>query len=240
MGGLTIPNAIVESAVQVSRSMVTDVSLSGLLGLAYKQPSEVEPPAPTFLDMLLPTLDAPVFTVDLHWHDKGLYEFGKIDDAKYNGNLSWQPLINGSKFWETTFQGFNVGPGDQWLVSTWKTIIDTGTTLMLMPDDLVALYYQNVTGAAYDPIMDAYLYPCNTSLPDLHIGWSNDWYYATIPGKFMNYTDMLDMNDSVNCYGGIQPVSGLPFSIFGDVFLKALYAVFDQGNSRVGFGDKSA
>ena len=57
LGNISIPDVIVESAVTVSRSMVTDQVLSGLLGLAYAQPSQVYPAAPTFLDLLTPLLD---------------------------------------------------------------------------------------------------------------------------------------------------------------------------------------
>jgi hypothetical protein len=35
-------------------------------------------------------------------------------------------------------------------------------------------------------------------------------------------------------YGGIQSRGDLPFDILGDTWLKAVYAVFDQGNQRFG------
>jgi aspergillopepsin I len=54
----------------------------------------------------------------------------------------------------------------------------------------------------------------------------------------MNYapTD----NTSVSCFGGIQSNSGVGFSIFGDIFLKSQYVVFDQtqGTPRIGFGQQ--
>lgn len=239
LGNITVPEVFVESALAVSRSMVTDKVLSGLLGLAYAQPSEILPVAPTFLDLLTPLLDAPVFTVDLHWHTNGLYEFGRIDNTKYTGEMFYTPLINGSKYWEFIFSGFNVGPSIYWLESRWRAIVDTGTTLILLQDDLVKLYYNNATeaGAAYNATVDGYTFPCNATLPDLHIGFDNG-YYATIPGKYLNYADMAELGQPGYCYGGLQSVGALPFSILGDVFLKAVYAVFDIGNGRVGLADK--
>jgi aspergillopepsin I len=239
MGGITVPNTYIESATSVSRSMVTDLTLSGLLGLAFAQPSEIEPAAPTLLDTLTPLLDAPLFTVDLHWHSNGVYEFGKIDSTKYTGEMMYTPLVNNSKYWELAFTGFNVGPSLYWLESEWKAIVDTGTTLMLLQDDLVELYYKNASsvGATYNATLDAYIFPCNATLPDLHIGFDNS-YIASIPGKYLNYTDLQELSDFQNCYGGLQAVGSLPFSILGDVFLKSMYTVFDIGGARVGMADK--
>ncbi|KAB5585606.1 aspartic peptidase domain-containing protein [Coniochaeta sp. 2T2.1] len=239
LGNITIPDVIVESAITVSRSMVTDEVLSGLLGLAYAQPSQVYPDSPTFLDVLTPLLDAPVFTVDLHWHANGQYEFGRIDGSKYHGELLYTPLVADSKYWELKFTGFNVGPSVEWLESRWPAIVDTGTTLMLLQDDLVDLYYKNATdaGAVYNSTVDGYVYPCGATLPDLHVGFDNG-FYVSIPGKYLNYTDMGELGSSELCYGGLQAVGALPFSILGDVFLKSVYAVFDLGNGQIGLADK--
>lgn len=239
LGNLSIPDVIVESANTVSRSMITDQVLSGLLGLAFSQPSQVYPEAPSFLDTFTPLLDAPLFTVDLHWHTNGLYEFGKIDSTKNTSEILYTPLVNGSKYWEFQFTGYNVGSDLVWLKSHWNAIVDTGTTLLLLQDDLVDLYYKNATGidAVYNSTVDGYTYPCDSTLPDLHIGFANG-QYVTVPGKYLNYTDMAELGNPEMCYGGVQAAGPLPFSILGDVFLKAVYAVFDIGGSQIGLADK--
>lgn len=35
-------------------------------------------------------------------------------------------------------------------------------------------------------------------------------------------------------YGGIQSRGSMTFDIYGDVVLKSIYAIFDQGNTRFG------
>lgn len=52
----------------------------------------------------------------------------------------------------------------------------------------------------------------------------------------MNYAQI----DSSTCYGGIQTSAGIGFDIFGDIFLKSQYVVFDESQSspRIGFGQK--
>ena len=42
---------------------------------------------PTFLDLLMPNLQAPMFTIALDKWDTGTWDFGHIDESKYIGSL---------------------------------------------------------------------------------------------------------------------------------------------------------
>jgi aspergillopepsin I len=47
---------------------------------------------------------------------------------------------------------------------------------------------------------------------------------------------------TAQCYGGIQRDTGMPFSIFGDVFLKGVFVVFESAEGkppRLGFAQQS-
>jgi aspergillopepsin I len=54
----------------------------------------------------------------------------------------------------------------------------------------------------------------------------------------MNYAPLSE--GSTTCFGGLQSDAGVGFSIFGDIFLKSQYVVFDQstGSPRIGFGQQ--
>lgn len=61
-------------------------------------------------------------------------------------------------------------------------------------------------------------------------------FVANIPGAYLNYSTMPD--DPTTCMGGIQEWTSPDFGIFGDIFLKTMYAVFDVGQGQVGFAQK--
>jgi hypothetical protein len=58
-----------------------------------------------------------------------------------------------------------------------------------------------------------------------------------VPGRFINYAPIGDGT----CFGGIQTDDGIGFSIFGDIFLKSKYVVFESSGSspRLGFAQQA-
>ena len=59
-----------------------------------------------------------------------------------------------------------------------------------------------------------------------------------VPGDYVNYAPVSD--GSATCFGGVQSDEGVGFSIFGDVFLKSQFVVFEDasGGPRLGFAAK--
>ncbi|KAK1834500.1 aspartic peptidase domain-containing protein [Podospora conica] len=238
LGGLTIPDAVVESALDVSPSLAEDPMLGGIFGLAPGLGSEVIPSHPTVLDTLLPLLERPLFTADLRYHAHSTYTFGHIDPAAHKGAIHYIPLVPGAEFWEINYNGFNVGSDTNWFLSRWDAIVDTGTSLLLLQDDIVRLYYAQIPQARYNASWGIWEFPCATTrrLPDFKMGFGK-WHTA-VPGRYMNYT-VLDPAAGT-CMGGLQSSMGSSFGIIGDIFLKAVFVVFDVAGKRVGFADKAA
>lgn len=192
---------------------------------------------------------------------------------------------------------------------------DTGTTLLMLPKDIVAEYYQQVPGAQDNPSAGGYVVPCDAELPDFAVeiapgtsitasasipgivlpsptvsisggagggiigggssgsdgilgrsirsdtpiprgvaststsasaststnsesnSQSQGTYKAITPGQYIKMSAVGDGESS--CFGGIQSSDGMEFSVFGDVFLKNQYVVFDAEGPRLGFAPQA-
>lgn len=140
-------------------------------------------------------------------------------------------------FWLFTPDGISVGTQSFTAnpPSLLTGIADTGTTLLLVEPQVADAYYSAVPNAQFSNIFGAFVFPCNTALPDFALNING--YQATVPGSFINF-EVLTGN---TCFGGIQSASGLPFNIFGDIFLKSQFVVFDrtQASPRIGFAVQS-
>jgi aspergillopepsin I len=101
----------------------------------------------------------------------------------------------------------------------------------MLPDDVVSAYYKQVSSAQNDQQAGGWVFPCSTELPTFTVTIGS--YKAVVPGKHINFAPITDGSET--CFGGIQSNQGMQFSIFGDVFLKSQYVVFDSQGPRLGF-----
>ena len=111
--------------------------------------------------------------------------------------------------------------------------MDTGTSLLYLPSDIVDFYYSKVSGAEFSKSQGGFIFPCSTSLPDINVAIGNKTF--TVPGQYVSYTPVPD--DSLSCFGGIQRNTNFKISILSDIFLKSVYAIFEiqNGHARLGF-----
>jgi hypothetical protein len=108
----------------------------------------------------------------------------------------------------------------------------------MLPTAITQAYYWQVEGAKSSAEVGGWVFPCNATLPDLtlHIGT----YKAVVPGELIVFApvDTDDMDTATVCYGGVQSSSGMPFAIYGDIFFKAQFTVFDMEAGKLGFAPK--
>ena len=112
---------------------------------------------------------------------------------------------------------------------------DTGSTLLLLQPRVVTNYYSKVAEAVFNRTVGGYVFPCNAVLPAFTTIIGD--YEAIIPGEHINFKAIEP--DSSTCFGGIQVSRDIGFSIFGAVFLKSQYAVFDSQGPRLGFAPQA-
>ncbi|KAI4152454.1 MAG: hypothetical protein LQ340_002908 [Diploschistes diacapsis] len=221
VGNAAVTEQAVERAETAGASFFAGGN-DGLLGLAFSNINTVTPkPVKTWFDTAVAQGLPAVFAADLSESGAGSYDFGQVDDSAYTGSLAYTDVDSSEGLWMFTPDSGETG------------IADTGTTLILLSDDAVKNYYGSL--AAYNEWLGAYLFDCNTTLPDFSITIAG--YKATVSGAAMNFSTVGDGL----CYGGIQSRMGNPFSIYGDVFLKTQYVVFDRrsGSPKLGFAAKA-
>ncbi|WPH03446.1 Hypothetical protein R9X50_00632600 [Acrodontium crateriforme] len=230
VGGVTATSQAIEAATSVSSGFSEDTLNDGLLGLSFSTLNTVHPKQQTtFFDTVKSTLAKPLFTVALKHQRAGTYDFGYIDTQKFTGPITYVPVDNSQGYW-----GFTAGSG------IGHAIADTGTALLLVSNgDIVKNYYASIKGSHFDDYQNGYTFPCTTTPPDFSIEIGG--YTAVIPGPIMNYAQ-ADYEGEF-CYGGLQ-IGGTSGggSIFGDIFLKSQFVVFDQTTSspRLGFAKPSS
>ena len=188
IGGATVTRQAIEMATAVTRQFVEDTANNGLLGLAFSQLNTVAPQRQkTFFDNVMPSLAEPVFTADLRKNAVGAYEFGRIDNSKFTGQMTWIPVNTTLGFWQFTSQTFAVAGGKaQPSVANAQAIADTGTTLILANAKMVTGYYSQVKGAVNDAQVGGFTVPCDATLPDLMIDVGGV-YMARVKGSDINF-----------------------------------------------------
>ena len=192
----------------------------------------------TFFDNVKSQLAAPVFAANLKHAAPGSYDFGHIDRRKYRGWLTYTPVNSFRGFWGFTADSYMVGDGypvsnpfdaiagKSWVLPgsedtfglgerplqglTNVSLPDTGTTLLLMSDAVVADYYSQVEGAQLNWTYGGYVFPCSTYLPSFTV--TINGYDAVVPGYLINFAALPSWQlDLLWRYSAVSP-SALPFS----------------------------
>ncbi|KAF2165915.1 hypothetical protein M409DRAFT_66870 [Zasmidium cellare ATCC 36951] len=229
VGGATVTSQAVEAATSVS-STFTSGNSDGLLGLGYESGNTCTPSqCQTFFGNFQSSASSALFTADLQ-SSGGSYDFGYIDASKYSGSITYVPTLQQNpSYWDFTADSDANGNAIGY------SIMDTGTSLWYLPSASVSGYYANVPSAQDSSSAGGYVFSCDESLPDFSVGIGGTTF--TVPGAALNFQPLGD--GSGDCFGGLQVDDGLPGSIFGDVFMKNFFVVFDLGNNQVGVASQS-
>lgn len=179
--------------------------------------------------------------------------FGGIDTDKYEGDLTSLKIYPDSRSSDGEITSFIVAFTSLSATSRTGTdsftpsgyaeaaILDSGTTLTLLPDDLAEIVFEEL-GASIDRTLGVVV-PCALANVQgtLNFGFGGDGgpvikvpiAEMVLPlvdsrGNTPKYT-----NGQSACSLGIEPANGRPV-LFGDTFLRSAYVVYDLNNNRIG------
>ena len=161
--------------------------------------------------------------------------FGGVDTAKYSGQLSKLPIIQEEGVFvefiiALTGLGQNGEPGSIFNNQTVAVLLDSGSSLTYLPDNIVSSLYTEFK-ASYDSGQGAAFVDCNLANKK-----------ASLDFTFTSPTISVALNELVVvsgyqrgkpiCILGIAP-AGDSTSVLGDTFLRSAYVVYDLDNNQI-------
>ncbi|KAL4241207.1 peptidase A1 family protein [Abortiporus biennis] len=171
----------------------------------------------------------------------GVFTIGEVD-SQYSDVTNSQPLstwpVAYPQRWNVLLDAVLVAGGDTISVSTTvngapsnKAVvsIDTGTSYIYAPEDVVTGIYGSVQGAKYDSSIGQWIIPCDAEI-DIALQFGGIAYP-------MHPLDVApaSLTDPTQCVGSFIPQSvavgaGQFDWLLGDAFLRSVYAVYDFGD----------
>jgi cathepsin D len=195
--------------------------MSGILGLGYGSISVDK--LPTFIDQANLTDKSFAFYLNLdpvksYLTIPGFDAAAKSDDFKYHNVVE-------QRYWSLNLSGLK--QGDKKIDSTgFKAVIDSGTSVIVGPNTLVAPLIAGITVA--DDCSNV------ASLPSITFTIDDTDYVLESKDYVLAVTDSGQTECVLGIMGQDFPAA-FDYFILGDSFIRKFYAHFDKNNNRVGF-----
>lgn len=250
LAGYTVYNTTAAEVGTVASGVVS-APASGLMGMAFQ--TLATSGATPFWEVLAKSnvLQTPAFTFQLarnaltatsatDTNPGGVFTLGEIDTNQYTGDITYVDLPTTTEgeegYWAIPVDSVAIN-GQTTTLSGQLAAIDTGTTLIGAPSDVVDQIYSSISGAV--PVTSGgsssgyYAFPCSTTITAAFSFGGRSFTMATSDFNAGQVSGSL-------CLGSIFTVdlgTGGPDWIMGDAFLKNVFSVFESEPSRVGFAD---
>ncbi|XP_056272429.1 gastricsin-like [Pseudoliparis swirei] len=238
VGGIVIDNQEVGLSTNEPGQVFEVAKFDGILGLSY--PSILAGGATPVMDNMINQhlLDANIFAFYLSREGQqgSVLSFGGVDNSMYRGQIYWTPVTSES-YWQIGVDGFKINNEDtRWCSQGCQSIVDTGTSTLTAPSQLLGSIMQAI--GAQQNQYGRYMVDCSqiNNLPTLSFVISG----VSFPLTSSAYISQHYQNGYQYCSVDIAPTylpsrDGRPLWIFGDVFLREYYSVYDRINNRLGF-----
>lgn len=234
IGGLEVKGQVF-GEITNEKGISFEVSVfDGICGLAFDSIS-VDHVTPLWYNLLSQGLvDSAMFSF---WLDKntsapvgGELVLGGWDDQRFTGDLQWVPLTS-ELYWEVTMD--SVALGSKVLCENCHAAIDTGTSLIAGPSDIINAL--NLQLGCLKVGAECLFIKCPdfTKLPTITFNMGGH-PFTLEPSEYI-----MGAAGGKGCVSGFigldVPAPLGPIWIVGDEFISKYYTVFDYANLRVGF-----
>ncbi|KAI8389493.1 aspartic peptidase domain-containing protein [Blakeslea trispora] len=239
LGNVSQPNVTIGLVSLLSSQFAYDSLLDGIFGLAFPSLSYIGYNTSVVEDMYLSgRISSPIVSFYLgRTQDGGRGEvlFGDINQNHFEGRLTYIPVTI-KKYWQVDLTDISIDK-TRLLNKTMSAVLDTGTTLVIVPLAVSNAIHQAIPGARFDLIY-GWRIPCayannTTSVLNIQLDGKN---FPLYPRDIIR---TKSTSEPELCYSGIAGAN-LPFVILGDTFLRSYYSVFDFGKGCVGLAKSKA
>lgn len=236
VAGLSLPNHTFGLASQESLDFSSNQTpFDGLMGLAKSTLSQQQTLTPVESLANAGLIPGAIVSYKISRLADNLNDgeitFGGLDTTKFDPKtLVSVPNINPQGFWEAQLNGSTVNGVDTGLNGR-TTILDTGTTTMVLPAADAAVIHQNIPGAQEDG-QGGFTVPCNTnaSVALIYAGQS-----FTIDPRDLAVQPVNSNDPQGDCISGIVSTGSGSMTqwLVGDTFLKNAYFSTDVSKNTV-------
>ncbi|KAF7330311.1 Acid protease [Mycena venus] len=220
LGGMVLGNHSFGVAHSMSQSFSGDKAADGLMGLGGKGLSNQGVPTPVqamkdtgFIDQAITSYRLPRL---LDHTNNGEVTFGGLDESKFDRSTLVTVNSTGDGFWFAPLGGVSVDGDDVSGIQSTVGLMDTGTTLLVVPTKESAAIHAKIPGAKLQS-SGQWSIPCGTN--------------TTVALKFGGKSFPINPKDLVfasfgkttgDCTSGIGSFDDTKFLV-GDTFLKSVY-----------------
>lgn len=171
------------------------------------------------------------------WDSKtGTFLFGGLDAAKYSGQLYTVPIADTGIYGRAAFNiadikvSLNGGSESE----SFSAILDTGTGLSYLPDDIVESIANNY-GGQYDNNVGRFLFPNGGPSANDYVTFDFSGAEIRVPSsEFVRPLSEISDQKSDNTPALTFVPAGDSNAILGDTFLRSAYVVFDLDHALIG------
>ncbi|KZT25525.1 acid protease [Neolentinus lepideus HHB14362 ss-1] len=174
----------------------------------------------------------------------GQFTMGYLNDSLYTGDIDYQNVPSDQvAYWTLPLSSVIVQGKSLSLPTSGQSMyaaIDTGTTLIGGPSDLVQSFYSNIDGSqAGTGSWEGYwFYPCSTQVSSSLSFGGQSWSIS--PADFEHTAIDSSGTTCVGAFFEVTTSGTTPGWIVGDAFLKNVYTSFRYSPASVGFAQLSS
>ncbi|KAJ3876530.1 acid protease [Lentinula edodes] len=230
VAGVKVQKQRFAAVTNLSSSFASD-PVDGVLGLGFPSISILKAD-PVFVSAAQQNaITTKAFSFYLAKNNSELY-LGGTNPKLYNDPIEYHPVDKSNGFWQVKNASITVGGQD--VLSDFDTIIDSGTTIMYGPPDMVKEIYSKVEGAeVFDSSEGFYSFPCN-KVPEISFSWGGEKFAISSE----NFNLGTTAPNASTCAGALAAKDlglGNTTLLLGDSWMKNAYHVFSLEKTAVGF-----